>query len=412
MNGEMVRQELYEYISGLEIVDCHEHIIDERVAVEAKADFSLLVDQYNRRDFQSAGMKPEDLEALYHPDTDPERKWSIYEEWRPYVEDTSYTKASRIVLKHDFGVDALTKDNYRWISEELQARRQPGFYKKKFQECGIRVALNDELVPYVQRFRESTELLRRVIRVPFVPDGAQLAEADSTESGSFYTGITSLEDLRERAKDYVRTLKRLDSKGIKLMLGLPYEYVDDVEAAAELQRLRRSPTEERSVRLFWYMVDLVLDEAGKVDLPVSVHTGYWEDFRGYSPEGYIPLIYRHPDVRFDLFHLGYPYVKSSLLMAKNFPNVCIDLCWTYIISQQFAYDALCQIVDFLPRNKVHGFGGDFIEIERVYGHRMMMNETMSAALAAKVADGTLSPERAKLWARSMLVDNPASFYGV
>ena len=407
MNAALLRQELYEYISGLEIVDCHEHIINEKLAVETKADFTLLVCQYNRNDFLSAGMKREDWEMLYAPETDLEHKWKIYEKWAPYVEDTSYSKATRIVLQHNFGVDALTKENYRWISEEVQARRQPGYYKKTFQDCGIRVALNDDLIPYAQRFPENTDLLKRVVRAPDVPDGVQMVN-----EGFFYNGVTCLSDLRERVEGYIRTLKKLDNKGIKLMFGLPYESVGDIEAAAELQRLLRSPTEERSTKLFWYTVDLVLDEAAKEDLPVSMHTGYWEDFRGFSPEGYIPLFFRHPDVRFDLFHLGYPYVKSSLMLAKNFANVHIDLCWTYIISQHFAKDALCQIIDFIPRNKVHGFGGDFINIERVYGHRMMMNETMSAALAEKVADGTISLERAKLWARSMLVDNPAAFYNV
>ena len=85
MNTALLRQELYEYISGLEIVDCHEHIIDEKLAVETKADFTLLVCQYNRNDFLSAGMKREDWEMLYAPETDLEHKWKIYEKWAPYV---------------------------------------------------------------------------------------------------------------------------------------------------------------------------------------------------------------------------------------------------------------------------------------------------------------------------------------
>ncbi len=407
MKLDNLRQELYEYISGLEIVDCHEHLIDEKAAVEKKVDFTLLVDQYNRGDFLSAGMSRDEINAFYAPDTDLEHKWEIYEKWSPLVEDTSYMKATKIVLQHGFGVDMLTKENYRRISEELQARKQPGYYKKMFRDCGIRVAMNDDLIPYAQRFPKNTDLLKRVVRVPDPPVGEHFVQ-----DGYFYTGVKNLDDVQERVHGYIRTLKTLDNKGVKLMLGLPYEPVGENAAAAELRRLLQSPTAERSIPLFWYTVDLILDEAGRAALPVSVHTGYWEDFRGYSPEGYIPLIYRHPDVRFDFFHLGYPYVKPSLMMAKGYHNVCVDLCWTYIISQHFAKDALCQIVDFLPRNKVHGFGGDFIDIERVYGHRMMMNETMSAALAAKVEDGTLTPEKARLWARSMLVDNPASFYNV
>jgi len=408
MKSEIIKQELYEYISNLEIIDCHEHLIDESAAVSQKADFSLLVDQYNRGDFLSAGMKQDELDAFYDPETDLDRKWKIYEKWYQYVEDTSYMKASKIVLEHDFGVKEITRDNYRWISEELQKRKQPGYYKKVFKDCGIQCALNDDLIPYTERFPENTELLKRVVRTPDLPSGEHFV----TE-GYFYNGVTCVSDLQERAKAFVDKVKSLDNKGLKLMAsGCAYIEVSETEAASEIQRLLQGGASCASAKLYWYVSELVLREAEKADLPVSVHTGYWGDYRDHSLENYIPLFFKYPNLRFDVFHLGYPLVKQSLLLAKTFPNVNIDLCWTYIISQQFAYDSLCQMIDFLPRNKVMGFGGDFINIERVYGHRIMMNETVSKALAAKVEDGSITLEKAKIWARAMLVENPKAFYNV
>ena len=59
-----------------------------------------------------------------------------------------------------------------------------------------------------------------------------------------------------------------------------------------------------------------------------------------------------------------------------------------------------------------GFGGDYRVCEKIYGHRELMTQTMSRALADKVDDGTITLERAKVWAKAMLWDNPVSFYNL
>jgi len=410
MNQAAIYAELLEYISNTEVIDCHEHLISEERALAETVDFSLLIDQYCSRDFESAGMRAEEKNALYHSNTPPEQKWKIFSEYYPIVADTAYFKASRIVLRHDFGVEELTKDNYQNISAQIQARRQPGYYKKILKDCRIRTVLNNTDhpdIPAGSYFHPSNEQLKTVVRVPNPPDREAFLSP-----GTFFSGIKSTTELDERAAAYVSTVAGIGAKGIKVMNDIPYIPATAAESTQELEQLLCGRHNGVGVRVYWYVLDRILDYAAKIDMPVAVHTGYWGDFRLQSPEKYLPWIDAHPNNRFDLFHLGYPYVKSSLMLAKARPNVVLNLCWTYIISQQFAFDSLCQIFDLLPLNKVLGFGGDFHCIERVYGHRIMMNETMAKALAAKVTDGTLSMERAKRWAQAMLVDNPKAFYNV
>jgi len=88
------------------------------------------------------------------------------------------------------------------------------------------------------------------------------------------------------------------------------------------------------------------------------------------------------------------------------------MCWTYIISQKFAYDVLTKLFDFMPMNKVMGFGADYYVIEKVYGHKEMMCQTMSRALGDKVYEGVLTVDDAQKWAKALLWDNPVKAYGL
>jgi len=408
MTKEVLRQEMYEYIRNMEVVDCHEHLIPEEDALAENVDVSLLFWLYTGGDFAAAGMTKEESDAFFGKTASLEQKWKIFSRIYPYVEDTGYMKSSRLVIAHDYGIEELNWESFQLLDKRVKARRKPGYYKETFQDCKIKYALNNvdsEIFPPGFYFCESTDILKTVVRVPLAPFGK-----DFMREGNFYYGAKSVQDLNDKAAEFVAKVLQIGGRGIKIMNDYPYERVKEPAACEEMLRLLQDE-KAWSTKLYWYVLDRILEEAAKANLPACVHTGYWGDFRNQNPEKYISLIDRHRKNRFDVFHLGYPYVKSALLLAKTRPNVYINLCWTFNISQQLGYEGLNQIIDLIPMNKVIGYGGDYHCIERVYGAREMMNQTMSRALADKVADGILSLERAKTWARAMLWDNPISLYG-
>ena len=51
-----------------------------------------------------------------------------------------------------------------------------------------------------------------------------------------------------------------------------------------------------------------------------------------NPSHLSNLLDEYQQVRFDLFHGGYPYCGEFVTLAKNLPNVYPDLCWLHIIS--------------------------------------------------------------------------------
>ena len=122
------------------------------------------------------------------------------------------------------------------------------------------------------------------------------------------------------------------------------------------------------------------------------------------------LFLEYPDVDFDIFHIGYPYQHVVSVLAKNFPNVYIDMCWAHVISPRASVDALVEWVDSVPVNKISAFGGDYRFVDGVYGHQYLARVNVSKALAKTVEDGVLDVDRAKEIAGMLFYQNPLKLF--
>jgi predicted TIM-barrel fold metal-dependent hydrolase len=121
-----------------------------------------------------------------------------------------------------------------------------------------------------------------------------------------------------------------------------------------------------------YLVHFSLQQCAKHNLVVKFHTGLQEGngntIRNSRAALLSNLFFRYPQVRFNIYHISYPYQEELLTLAKNFANVAIDFCWMWIINPAAGRRALSEFLDAVPANKIHGFGGDFIFVEGTYGH--------------------------------------------
>jgi len=118
----------------------------------------------------------------------------------------------------------------------------------------------------------------------------------------------------------------------------------------------------------------------------------------------------HPDTRFDLYHMGMPYVRETAIMGKNFPNVWLNLCWSHIISPKMTMSALDEWIDLVPVNKIIAFGGDYKNVENVYGHLVMARENIAKVLGRRVEEGLLTENGAIEIAQEWFYDNPKGLY--
>ena len=115
-------------------------------------------------------------------------------------------------------------------------------------------------------------------------------------------------------------------------------------------------------------------------------------------------------MRFDIFHMGFPYQNVAGAMGKMYPNVYLNLCWTHILSPVSAQRALCEWLQLVPRNKIFAFGGDCLFFDGVVGHLELARSCVAGVLSHMVEDGTMSMTEAKRTARMLFYDNPKGFY--
>jgi|TARA_B100001971_G_C18069554_1_gene472341 predicted TIM-barrel fold metal-dependent hydrolase len=119
-----------------------------------------------------------------------------------------------------------------------------------------------------------------------------------------------------------------------------------------------------------------------------------------------------PQVRFDLSHAGFPYLREGAVLAKTFPNVYLNMSWIHIISPFGSRLDLREWLEMVPYNKIIAFGDDLQHVEAVYGHLQMARRNFAEVLAEMIAENRVSESVALDMARAAFHDNPARIYGV
>jgi len=149
-------------------------------------------------------------------------------------------------------------------------------------------------------------------------------------------------------------------------------------------------------------------------IPVQVHTGAFAGTGGVITNSkathLVNTFLLYPRIRFDIFHLSFPYEHELGALAKSFPNVYADFCCVYLLSPVAARRALDEYLETAPLNKLLGFGGDYKHVELTYAHAKMARQTVAQVLAAKVEKGFCSEQEAREIGRMILYENAARFF--
>jgi predicted TIM-barrel fold metal-dependent hydrolase len=151
-------------------------------------------------------------------------------------------------------------------------------------------------------------------------------------------------------------------------------------------------------------------------IPFQIHTGLLAGNAGVientKPTLLTNLFYLYPRVKFDLFHIGYPYHQEMAVLGKLFPNVYPDFCWSHIVSPAGSRQVLDEYLETIPVNKILGFGGDYRYPELSYAHAKIARRNVARVLAGKVEDGLFTEEQALEVARMLLRENAVQVFGV
>ncbi len=131
---------ILEALADLRVIDAHEHLVPEAFRTSAKVDFGVLFCNYAAITLRSAGMSPADVATVvdFWSDVPIEKKWELFGRFYPAIEHTTAVRPAKIWLREQLGVDNITADNYREVSERLQAGNTPGLYGRTAPGSGCR----------------------------------------------------------------------------------------------------------------------------------------------------------------------------------------------------------------------------------------------------------------------------------
>ncbi|MBI4875535.1 MAG: amidohydrolase family protein [Acidobacteria bacterium] len=420
-------QSLVEAFDAMEIVDSHEHLLPEEARVAQHTDFFTLAGHYAMNDVTSAGLPAESLARINSPETPLAERWRLFEPYWNHARFTGYGQALRTAIQDIYDFPVISGQTLPAINAAIQARNKPGLYRYVMKErAKIRFAVVDDnynaapakLDP--EFFRVARKFDRFI--APGGASGVRAAEKLTDVS------IVSLSGLKQAAEKSFQQSLEVGMVAVKSTLAysreLRYHEVSEADASRDFDALlrgeRKAPAGFRAFtdrpfrQLEDHMFHHVMKLAEAHGLPVQIHTGLTAGNGGWltnsNPTHLTNLFYLFPKVRFDLFHIGYPYQGELSVLGKLFPNVFVDFCWVHVISPAVACRTLHDYLETIPVNKIFAFGGDYRFPELTYAHAKMARRNVARVLAEKVQEGFCTEKEALEIGALLLRDNAGRFF--
>lgn len=418
-------EDLCQTFDRIPIIDTHEHLPQEAARLKQHVDFSTLFSHYCYSDFYSAGMSDALWNELMDEKTDLKRKWDLFSRYYPLVKDTSYTRSARIAMQRFYQHDDL--QSFRQAEEvtrQIQEANQPGLFDKVLkQACHLEHSFlftNESAGADPEGFFQYVDSIDHYCGI----SSRRGAEFYGNEMGGAYETVdqyaeTIFQYMKDKAARGVRGIKYALAYGRTLQIN-PTSRQEAIRLWERMPSANPAPagetalTREEALALQDYFLRKTLEFCAELHLPAVFHTGIHAGARNVlkhsDPLLLDPIVREFSGVTFVLLHCGIPWTEQAAILAKYFQNVYVDMAWLHIVSPEIAVRGLKAWMDLLPANKILGFGGDYLVVEKVYGHLQIARENLCRALAEKVCEQGLSADRAHFWLHRMLHDNAQDVY--
>jgi uncharacterized protein len=147
----------------------------------------------------------------------------------------------------------------------------------------------------------------------------------------------------------------------------------------------------------------------ELEIPFQIHTGL-ASISGSNPMLFEPVIRRYPEIRFVLFHAGFPWYNEIAGLAHNYNNIFIDMVWAPIISTSAAVQALRQFIEISQTSKLIGWGSDTWTSEEAVGAVLAWKYVVIKVLSEMVASAYIDLKKAEALAKKLMFKNNAELY--
>ena len=385
-------QNLCDTISKFPVVDCHEHMLGPAYFEPYKEPIAFIMQEhfYFTHDLISASfvIPQRDLNRLMDDEVRTEEKWPQFERLWKAAEHTAYARVTKTVLNQYFGVVEMNLCSLEKIASQL-GNRTANSYLNTLEKARIRVLITDMLgrLPdglgsFLNGRFTFPDNWFPVIPLPVFHPTYFGYETVEEISGCADISITSLPDFLEAVFQVFERYKALGCVAIKdqsaYRRAIDFDLVTLDEAEKQFNRVLNDPRSS----LGWpegkvlndFLFHQYMHFARELDLPVQIHTGHMSGNYDRVDKGnaalFSPMLELYKGVRFDLFHGNWPNMGDILFLAKNYPNVSLNLCWLHMIDPLYALQMMERAVMTLPHSKMHGFGGDYLDSARIFSRSL------------------------------------------
>jgi len=400
--------QLMRIASDMPVIDTHEHLPLTGHFQGKKPDILCdYLSHYLSSDLFAAGLSGEAYDKIRDADIDLMGRWALLAPWLEQVRNTSYYKSLQIAMRQIHGIDDMTGDTIQALNESfIKSVSDPG-YKRRILKgmCHI-----DRSITCAGDHGD-----------PCGPD-TFFARAFYPETYALPWVTVRQTKLADYCEEYKAAYRRWKGWGMAaLKIAMAYDRslaVTDVrfDEADALFSAYDNDSGRFPLPLQDYMLHYALSLANEDRFPVQIHTGLQEgmfhNLEDSNPMLLKNLFRKYPNVPFDLFHIGYPYDRELITLAKYYPNVHIDMCWANIISPHASREFFREALDVLPYTKIFAFGGDYCFFDGVVGHLAMAKQNICGVLAEKVDRGEYDMALAEKILRAVFYGNAKRVFGL
>jgi len=428
-----LKGEFLEAMDGFRIVDHHDHLgelLFKQRVLEVDLPF-FIARGYVHSDLVSAGLPdsfykgsqahpnvPETFAYLMEGRDESEKAWNRLAPYVQRVRNTIYFQYLRIALEDLYGFEREEfGDDWRELSEKIRAksRENPAWGLKLLRDIGVYRVILDISGPVPRTGLAEDERLTHIVRM----DGFIMGNMNVVGAFRDNEPVRSLEEYLEALDEAFEKAAKARAVGVKSGLAyqriIEYREVSRYEAEKALTEGLQNVSSEARRSFQDFIMHQVCERCAEFKMPFQIHTGIqagnYNTITNAKPTHLTNLLRKYPDVKFDIFHGGYPYFREAGLLAKYFPNAYIDGCWLTHISPSTYMEALNEWLEIVPATKIFAWGGDHGIPDHTYASLKLARELIAEVLARKVARGSFSMKTA-LWAAERIMgENAIEVYG-
>jgi len=402
-NEQKYYGELFAYADTLKVIDGHEHMVSAETHVKHYLSFWDFFSSYVVWDLYSAGMPKQYL--AYHPKNEAETiaLFNAVEPYLPYVKYGSYMRGVNVALKKFFGVDEINRGNYLQITRKLNENNTVEHYYKVFKDAHIVKMLNQ-----CYEGKTNGPLYANITTIAW-----QAGMENTITKMCRKNKNMTLQDVMAFYDKGIKKEKEGGSCGLKFFPHPFIEPYDTAIAKKQFEQIKNGKAFNERSTLARYIYEGEIKIAIKYNLRIAIHLGVWADITDKSPSILFPIVSKYPGAIFDVYHMGIPWVRETAFLGKNYPNVNLNLCWAYSVSESMVLNSLDEWIDVVPTNKIIAFGGDLITLpEHVAGELEVAEQDLCTVLARRIVRQRMDMQGAKNILKAWLYENPARIYGI